>query len=146
MHSRVLAELLCLEKTCEGFIVRQDNCWLYFFPQDMCKLKKRHLFCQKLSFEYMENLSCAGRKISEPNGTEAYVFRFDCIFWSGLSSIMRASLTLLTVASVIKTRCLPGMGCFNATWQASLRALLTESNVSFNSDVILNGTSVLSAL
>ena len=63
-----------------------------------------------------------------------------------LSSINRAYPALLKLASVIKTSCFQGMGCFSANSQASLRALLTESNVSFNSDVILIGTSVLSNL
>ena len=59
---------------------------------------------------------------------------------------MRAYPALLKLASVSKASCFPGMGCFRANWQASLRALLTESNVSFNSDLILDGTSLLSNL
>ena len=46
-------------------------------------------------------------------------------------SIIRAHPALLKLASVITTSCFPGMGCFNANWQASLRALLTESNIFF---------------
>ena len=34
------------------------------------------------------------------------------------------------------------MGCCNANSQATLRALLTESNVFFNSDVMLIGISI----
>ena len=95
----------------------------------------------------MDNLSCAVEKIFEPNATGACVFRFDCIFWSGLSTIMMAYPALLKLASVNKTSCLPGMGCFSDNSQTSLRAFLTESkNVSFNSDVMLIGTSILSTL
>ena len=97
----------------------------------------------KISFEYMDILSSAGEKNFEPNATGLYV---DCIFLPGLSSIIRANAALLKLASVIKASCFPGMGCFNANSQASVKALLTESNVSFNSDVILIGTSILSNL
>ena len=102
------------------------------------------MYIARNSLEYMDILSSAGEKIFEPNATGAYVFRFDCIFASGLSSIVRAYQALLKLASVIKTSCFPGMGCFNAKAHASLRALLTESNVSLSSDVKLIGTSVLS--
>ena len=53
---------------------------------------------------------------------------------------------LLNLASVFKTSCFPGMGCFNARSQASLSALFTESKVSFNSEVILIGTSAFKSL
>ena len=59
---------------------------------------------------------------------------------------MRAYPALRKLASVIKTSSFPGMGCFSANWQVSLRALLTESNVSYNSDIMLFGTSGLSEL
>ena len=58
---------------------------------------------------------------------------------------MRACPALLKLASANKTSCFPGLGCFIANLQSSLRALLTESDVSFNSDVILIGASVLSS-
>ena len=56
---------------------------------------------------------------------------------------MRAFPAPLKLASVIETSCFTGRSCFSATSQASLRALLTESNISFNSDVMLIGSSVL---
>ena len=59
---------------------------------------------------------------------------------------MRAYPALLKLASVIKTSWFPGMGCFSANLHALLRAVLTDSNVSFKSDVMLIGTSVLSNL
>ena len=59
---------------------------------------------------------------------------------------MRAYPALLKLASIIEMSCFPGMGCFSANWQASLRALMTESKVSFNSDVVLIEISVLSSL
>ena len=55
----------------------------------------------------------------------------------GLLSIMRAKPALLKLASVIKISCFPAVGCFNASSQASIFGLFTESKVSFNSDVIL---------
>ena len=91
-------------------------------------------------------MSSAGERTFDPNATGAYVFLFDWIFWSGLSSTMRASPALLKLASVIKTSSLPGIGSFKASSQASLSALLTESKVSFNSDVMLIETSVLNNL
>ena len=59
---------------------------------------------------------------------------------------MRAFPAFLQLASVNIASCFPGMGCSNANWQASLRALLTVSIASMNSDVRLVGTSVLSNL
>ena len=56
---------------------------------------------------------------------------------------MRAYPALLKLAFFFKTSCFPGMGCFNANSQASLKALLAEPNVSFNFDVMLIGNSVL---
>ena len=88
----------------------------------------------------MNILSCAGEKFFETDATGAYTLRFDCIICSGLSSIMRANPALLKLASVFKTSCFPGMGCLSTNSQASLRAFLTESIVSFNSDVMLIGT------
>ena len=135
----------CLEKMCDGFVVCQNNCWLCCFPGNVCKLTKCHVDCHKL-FCIHGHLSCAEEKIFEPNATGAYLFRFDCIFWSGLFSIKKACSARLKLASLIKTSCFPGMGCLSANWQVSLTALLTESNISVNSDVILIGTSVLSNL
>ena len=87
----------------------------------------------------MDILSTAGEKLLEPNGTGAFIFRFDCIFWPGLTSVMSTNPVLLKLASVIRTSCFPEMGCFSANSQASLRVLLTESNISFNSNVKLIG-------
>ena len=138
-------DCLSLEKTCDRFLVCQNNCWLCFFPENGCKMKKCQVDCQKF-FKYMGILCCSGGKFFQPNATGVYVFRFDCIFWSGLSSIMRAYPALLKLASDIRTRCFPGIDGFNVKWQASLRALLTESNMFINSDVMLIGTSVLKNL
>ena len=57
-------------------------------------------------------------------------------------SIMRAYPALLKPASAIKINCFSGMGCGKASWQASFSALFTEPKVSFNSGVMLIGTSV----
>ena len=130
-----------LKKSCDGFFVGQNNRWFRCFPQYVCKLEECHVNCQKFFWVNGHLQLCRG-EIFEPNATGAYVFRFDCIFWSGLSSIIRAYPALLKLASVIKTSCFPGMGCFSTSSQASLRAWLTESNVYFNSDVILIGASV----
>ena len=46
-------------------------------------------------------------------------------------------------SSVIRTSFFCRMGCFSANSRGSQRALLSETNVSFNSDVMLIGTSVL---
>ena len=55
---------------------------------------------------------------------------------------MRAYPALLKLASLLRMSSLPGISCFTANWQASLKALLTESNAAFNSDVIMIGTPV----
>ena len=146
MHCRVLAELPLFGKKPVTDLLSVRTIIGFVASHRMCANPWNVMYNVENSFEYMDMLSCAGEKVFEPNATGAYVFRFDCIFWSGLSSIMRAYPALLKLASVFKTSCVPGMGCFNASWQASLRALLTESIVSFNSDVIFNGTSVLSNL
>ena len=67
-------------------------------------------------------------------------------FLSGLSSFMRALPALLKLASVIRTSCFPEMGCFNASSHASLSALLTESKVTFSSEVMLIGTSAFKSV
>ena len=37
----------CLEKTCDRFVICQDNCWLRCFIEIVCKLKKCHVNRQK---------------------------------------------------------------------------------------------------
>ena len=141
LHSRVLAELLLFGKNVWRICCLSEQL-LALLPLTKY-MQAREIPCRlpKKSFEYMDNLSCAGEIIFEPNATGAYTFRFDSISWSGLSSTMKAYPALLKLVSVIRTSCFPGMSCFSANWQASLRAFLTEWNVSFKSDVILIGTS-----
>ena len=87
-------------------------------------------------------MSYARKTIFDPNATGAK-FSFFWIFRSGLSSIMKAKPAVLQLASVIRTSCFSGLGCFNASSQASLSALFNESKVFLNSDVMLTGTSAL---
>ena len=47
----------------------------------------------------------------------------------------------MKLASVIETRFFPGIGRFNVSSQASLSAMFNESNVYFNSEVMLIGIS-----
>ena len=50
----------------------------------MCANSRNAIWIAKISFEYMDILSCAGEKIFEPKATGAYVFRFDCFFLVGI--------------------------------------------------------------
>ena len=59
---------------------------------------------------------------------------------------MSAYPALLKLASVIRTVCFPGMGCFNARLQLSLSVLFTESKTSSNSELMLSGTSAFKSL
>ena len=101
-----------LEKTFEKLVVVvcQNNCMLWCFPSNEFKFKKFHVHCQK-NFELMDFLSWVRGIIINPNATRAFIFRFVSIFWSGLSWIRRAYPALLKLASVLRTSCLPGMGC-----------------------------------
>ena len=147
MHSRVLLELPSFGKNmCRMDLLSVRTNVGFAASHRICANSKNSIQIAKSSFEYTVIFSCAGEKIFEPNDTGAYSFRFHCIFWSGFSSIMRAYPALLKSASVIKTSCIPGMGYFKANSQAPLRVLMTESNLSFNSDVMLIGTSLLSTL
>ena len=139
MHSRVPAELPLFGKKPMTDLLSVRTIVGFVASHRMCANSRNALYMAKKSFECKDILSCAGEKIFEPNATGAYVFRFDCIFRSRLSSIMRAYPALLKLASVIKTSCFPRLGCFSAKWPASLRAFLTESIVSLNSDVFLIG-------
>ena len=48
IHSRVLRNCFHLEKRCDRFFICQNNCWFCCFPQNLCKLMKCHVICQKL--------------------------------------------------------------------------------------------------
>ena len=51
---------LCLEKAGDGLVVRQNNCWLCCFLQNVCKLEKCHLYCQKFFWVYGHFKLCWG--------------------------------------------------------------------------------------
>ena len=97
-------------------------------------------------FEWIDILSYAGEKIFDPNATGAYVAVFDWVFWSGLSSTMRALPALLKLATVIKKKSFQRMDCFFASLQAWLSALFTESNNSLIFHDLSIGVSASSSL
>ena len=68
---------LCLEKTCDGVVVCEENFWLCCLPQNVCKLQKCHVNCQTFFWVY-RHLELLGGENFWAMG--AYVFRFDCIF------------------------------------------------------------------
>ena len=37
-----------LEESCDGFVVRQNNCWFLCLPQDVRKLKEGRVNCEVL--------------------------------------------------------------------------------------------------
>ena len=98
------------------------------------------------AFGNMDIFSCSELNIFDPNATEANVFRFDCIFSKGLSSIMRAHRALLMLASALRT--LASLEWFVSVPNPNHHSavFLTVSNVSFNCDARLFSTSVLSNL
>ena len=53
-------DCVCLEKTGDGLVVCQDNCWLCCLPQNVCKLKKCHTDCQKFFWVYGHFKLCRG--------------------------------------------------------------------------------------
>ena len=89
-------------------------------------------------------LICAGEKIFNSNAMAANMFCFDCVFLSGLISIMRASPAPLKLASVSRTICFPGMGCSNANSNESFFLLFIESKVSVSSNMTLIAVFALS--
>ena len=91
---------LCLENTCDGLIVCQNKCWLCS-PQNVCKLEKCHVKCQKLLLKKWTFWVARGRK-SLSQTPPGRTFSVLTIFWSGLPSVMTAYPALLKLASVIK--------------------------------------------
>ena len=61
----------------------------------------------------------------------------------GYLPIIRAEPAHLKFLLAIRTSCCSGMSCFNANLQVSISVYSTQSKVSFNSDVMLIGTSAL---
>ena len=43
---------LCLEKTCDGLVVRQSHCWFCCFPQIVCRPEKCHVDGQEFLWVY----------------------------------------------------------------------------------------------
>ena len=95
------------------------------------------IYIAKTSVEYVDILSCTGKKVFDPNARGAYVFLIDWIFFCRISNIIRAYPLLLRLAFVIKASCSSCARCFNACSQASVSVLGTESKVCLSSYVIL---------
>ena len=53
---------------------------------------------------------------------------------------------LMKLASLRKTSCFPGIGCFSACSQASLKVLFSDSKVCFGAHVMVFGTSAFEGL
>ena len=139
-------KITCIPKCWQNFLCLEKNVWRICCPSEQLLallLPRECVQTPERPCKLPRSLLCiwtfwlARGKKFEPNATETYVFSFDCIFWSGFSSIMRAYPALLKLASVFKKRCFPGMNFSNSNSQASLRAFLAK---------MLIGTSVLSNL
>ena len=135
-----------LEETHDWLVICQNVCQFRCFSWKVCELNECDVGCWKF-FRVKGYFSfSAWEKTFDPNATGVHVLRFDWIFWSGLFSIMREQPALLKLALVMRTSCLPGVGCFSANSHALLSASFFESNVPLSSDVRLTGTSDLRKL
>ena len=84
-----LLKFFRLEESRDWNVICQNDCWFCGFPQNVCNFKSCYVNCPEI-FRGEEYLEFGRWEVYHPNNTGAYASRFDCIFWSGLSSTMRA--------------------------------------------------------
>ena len=109
--------------------VRRNVFFCSVVSYSMCAKSRNSMCIRKDHFEQIDIFGCAGRRFffTPAQLIEwAKVFLFDWIFCLVLSSMTTAKITLLKLASVVKTSAVPGSGCLIAKSQALLSVFFAE--------------------
>ena len=149
MHSRAMIELFSSEINVWPICYLSGQMLVFLVSQKLCAKAWIAGYIVKTFLQQMNALSGAEETSFNPNARGEYVFRLDALmsfFLVRLKLIPGGIASASKHASVIIRNCSSGKSFLSASSQASLSTLVTESDVSLSSDVMLIGSSSFGSL
>ena len=137
---------VCLGKTCDRFVCLSGQLLALLFSTKNVQTREMLRKLPKLLLNMWTFWVAIGRKFSSQRPRERTFSALPVSSDRDYLQLWGHIQHFYQLVSVIRTSCFPGVVCLSANLQGSLRAFLTESNVSFTFDVMLIGTSILCSL